>query len=95
MGALDRSDREDTRCAAIRFLQTVDGEVTAFDGEISSLLTVKTLTGMTTDVYPRESCIAPAIALIVSYGPRTQRVDARARAEVAMRWAYHGQGRSL
>ena len=28
-----------------------------FDGE--------TLTGMTTDVYPREKCIAPAIVLIV------------------------------
>jgi hypothetical protein len=27
-------------------------------GELSSLLTVKTLTGMTTDVYPRENCIA-------------------------------------
>jgi hypothetical protein len=26
---------------------------------------VKTLTGMTTDVYPRENCIAPAIVLIV------------------------------
>ena len=26
---------------------------------------VKTLTGMTTDVCPREHCIAPAIALIV------------------------------
>jgi len=34
-------------------------------GELSSLLTVKTLTGMTTDVYPRENCIAPAIVLIV------------------------------
>ena len=33
--------------------------------EISSLLTVKTKTGMTTGVYPRENCIAPAIALIV------------------------------
>jgi len=33
--------------------------------ELSSLLTVKTLTGMTTDVYPRENCIAPAIVLIV------------------------------
>ena len=32
-------------------------------GEISSSLTVKTLTGMTTDVYPRENCIAPAIVL--------------------------------
>ena len=32
--------------------------------EFSSLLTVKTLTGMTTDVYPRENCIAPAIVLI-------------------------------
>ena len=30
-----------------------------------SLLTVKTLTGMTTDVYPRENCIAPAIVFIV------------------------------
>ena len=30
-------------------------------GELSSLLTVNTLTGMTTDVYPRENCIAPAI----------------------------------
>jgi hypothetical protein len=30
--------------------------------ELSSLLTVKT--GMTTDVYPRENCIAPAIVLI-------------------------------
>jgi hypothetical protein len=30
-----------------------------FFGEFSSLLTVKTLTGMTTDVYPRENCIAP------------------------------------
>jgi hypothetical protein len=28
-------------------------------------LTMKTLTGMTTDVYPRENCIAPAIVLIV------------------------------
>ena len=28
-------------------------------------MTVKTLTGMATDVYPRENCIAPAIALIV------------------------------
>jgi hypothetical protein len=28
-------------------------------------LTVQTLTGMTTDVYPRENCIAPAIALIL------------------------------
>ena len=28
-------------------------------------MTVKTLTGMTTDVYPRENCIAPAIILIV------------------------------
>jgi hypothetical protein len=27
-------------------------------GELSSLLTVKTLTGMTTDVYPRENCTA-------------------------------------
>jgi len=34
-------------------------------GEISYLMTVKTLTGMATDVYPRENCIAPAIALIV------------------------------
>ena len=34
-------------------------------GDLSSLLTVKTLTGMTTDVYPRENCIAPAIVLIV------------------------------
>jgi hypothetical protein len=34
-------------------------------GEFSSLLTVKTLTGMTTDVYPRENCIAPAIVFIV------------------------------
>ena len=33
--------------------------------ELGSLLTVKTLTGMTTDVYPRENCIAPAIVLIV------------------------------
>ena len=31
----------------------------------SSLLTVKTLTGMTTDVYSRENCMAPAIVLIV------------------------------
>ena len=30
-------------------------------GKLSSLLTVKTLTGMTTDVYPRENCIAPAM----------------------------------
>ena len=28
-------------------------------------LTMKTLTGMTTDVYLRENCIAPAIVLIV------------------------------
>jgi hypothetical protein len=28
-------------------------------------LTVKTLTGITTDVYPRENCIIPAIVLIV------------------------------
>ena len=35
------------------------------NGELSSLLTVKTLTGMTTDVYPRENCIAPAIVFIV------------------------------
>ena len=28
-------------------------------------MTVKTLTGMTTDVYPRENCIAPAIVFIV------------------------------
>ena len=28
-------------------------------------LTVKTLTGMTTNVYPRENCIAPAIVFIV------------------------------
>ena len=28
-------------------------------------MTVKTLSGMTTDVYPRENCIAPAILLIV------------------------------
>ena len=34
-------------------------------GEISYFMTVKTLTGMATDVYPRENCIAPAIALIV------------------------------
>ena len=34
-------------------------------GELSSLLTVKTLTGMTTDVYPRGNCIAPAIVFIV------------------------------
>ena len=34
-------------------------------GKFSSLLTVKTLTGMTTDVYPRENCIAPAIVFIV------------------------------
>jgi hypothetical protein len=34
----------------------------------STLLTVKTLTGMTTDVYPRENCIAPAIVLIVDHG---------------------------
>ena len=34
-------------------------------GKLSSLLTVKTLTGMTTDVSPRENCIAPAIVLIV------------------------------
>ena len=27
-------------------------------GEFSSLLTVRTLTGMTTDVYPRENCLA-------------------------------------
>ena len=41
-------------------------EVSDEAGEFSSyLLTVKTLTGMTTDVYPRENCIAPAIALIV------------------------------
>ena len=34
--------------------------------ELSSLLTVKTLlTGMTTDIYPRENCIAPAIVFIV------------------------------
>jgi hypothetical protein len=32
-------------------------------GEFSSLLTVKTLTGMTTDVYPRENCIAPLVNL--------------------------------
>jgi hypothetical protein len=36
-----------------------------FFGKLSSLLTVKTLTGMTTDVYPRENCIAPAIVFIV------------------------------
>ena len=29
---------------------------------LSSSLTVKTLTGMTTDVYPRENCIAPDYA---------------------------------
>ena len=29
----------------------------ALYGELSSLLTVKTLTGMTTDVYPRENCL--------------------------------------
>ena len=34
-------------------------------GELSSLLTVKTLTGVTRDVYPRENCIAPAIVFIV------------------------------
>ena len=28
-------------------------------------MTVKTLTGMTTDVYPRENCIAPAMVFIV------------------------------
>ena len=33
-------------------------------GELSSLLTVKTLTGMTTDVYPRENCIAPAMVFV-------------------------------
>ena len=33
--------------------------------KLSSLLTVKTLTGMTTDVYPRENCIAPAMVFIV------------------------------
>ena len=44
------------------------GIATFFD--LSSLLTVKTLTGLTTDVYPRENCIAPAIVLIVPYGPR-------------------------
>jgi len=33
--------------------------------EFSSLLTVKTLTGMATDVYPRENCIVPAIVFIV------------------------------
>jgi hypothetical protein len=33
--------------------------------ELSSLLTVKTLTGMTTDVYPRDNCIAPATVFIV------------------------------
>jgi len=38
----------------------------ALYGKLSSLLTVKTLTGMTTDVYPRENCIAPAIVLILS-----------------------------
>ena len=30
-----------------------------------ALLTVQTLTGMTTDVYPRENCIAPAMVFIV------------------------------
>ena len=35
---------------------------------------VNTLTGMTTDVHPRENCIAPAIALIV-WTTRTQRMD--------------------
>ena len=34
--------------------------------ELSPLLTVKiTITGMTTDAYPRENCIGPAIVLIV------------------------------
>ena len=30
--------------------------------ELSSLLTVKTLTGVTTDVYPRENCVVHTIA---------------------------------
>ena len=46
-------------------------------------MTVKSLTGMTTDVYPRENCIAPAIVLIV-WTTNTKKIDARARAEVAM-----------
>jgi hypothetical protein len=33
--------------------------------EVAVRTAVKTLTGMTTDVFPRENCIAPAIALIV------------------------------
>ena len=33
--------------------------------KLALLLTVKTLTGMTTDVYPRKNCIAPAIVFIV------------------------------
>jgi hypothetical protein len=35
-------------------------------GEFSSLLTVRTLTGMTTDVYPRENCLAPDLPRIMS-----------------------------
>jgi len=41
-------------------------------GKLSSLLTVKTLTGMTTDVYPRENCIAPAMVFIVWTGGRPE-----------------------
>jgi len=52
--------------------------------ELSSLLTVKTLKGMTTDVYPRENCIAPAIVFIVWTTNTNKEIDARARAEVAM-----------
>ena len=35
-------------------------------GEISSLLTVKTLTGMTTDVYPREALLVNLAVLLIT-----------------------------
>jgi hypothetical protein len=53
------------RSLAAAIVSRVATEANQDFGELSSLLTVKTLTGMTTDVYPRENCIAPAIVLIV------------------------------
>jgi hypothetical protein len=47
------SEREDLQPV---ILLVADEQLLAM-GELSSLLTMKTLTGMTTDVYPRENCL--------------------------------------
>ena len=53
------------RARTARLLGKLRVNLALYYVEFSSLLTVKTLTGMTTDVYPRENCIAPAIVFIV------------------------------